>query len=75
MKRASYRNAVDFIALNDSPGDNDPADILKGYASVVLVSEIFGVPTDRVACDVLRVRAKEKLAELREERAQNGEGR
>jgi len=56
MKRASYREATRWIALNDSPGDSD--DDVESLITVLLVADIFGVSTERVARDVLRVRRK-----------------
>lgn len=56
MKRVSYREAVSFIALNDSPASSDSADELLGYVTVVLVSEIFGVDQEKVARDVFKKR-------------------
>lgn len=56
-KRAKdYAHAIKFIALNDNPGDNDDSNTLRGYASVVLVSELYDVPQDIVAEDVWTVR-------------------
>ena len=63
MKRASYRDAVDFIAFNDSSDDEDPESI-AGYMTVVLVASIFGVESIRVARDVARLR-KNHERELR----------
>ena len=60
MKRASYREGIAFIALNDDPGDANALDEkwVRGYVTVVLMSELFGVETDRVARDVVRYRRK-----------------
>lgn len=58
MKRPSYRQAIQFIALNDAPADNSPPEELQGYVSVVLVSEIFDVHVERVAADVYLWRKK-----------------
>ena len=57
MKRASYRDAIDFIAWNDEPACTD-AEEVRGLASVLLVASIFDVTTDRVATDVVRHRLK-----------------
>lgn len=68
MKRASYRDAVDFIAMNDNAGDGEAAleeaEVI-GYASVLLVASIFGVEQDRVARDVVRLRERVAAAERR----------
>lgn len=63
MNRPSYRAAVAWIANNDSPGDspgdNDPAEIIAGLVTVCLVADLFGVSNERVAADVIRYREKE----------------
>jgi hypothetical protein len=56
MKRPRYRDAVEFIALNDNAGDSEPAEAIAGYMTVALVSEIFGTPAARVAADVIKCR-------------------
>jgi hypothetical protein len=61
MKRASYREAVEWIALNDSAGDDDPPEILSGLVTVCLIADLFGESTERVARDVIRVRRREGL--------------
>ena len=58
LKRASYHDAVDFIAWNDESAERDP-EIVSGLASVVLVASIFGTEPDKVAKDVVRLRTKE----------------
>lgn len=68
MKRASYRHAVDFIALNDNPADGADVNEIDGYATTMLVSDIFDVPVERVAKDVARVRIAEDAAEERRNR-------
>jgi hypothetical protein len=57
MKRASYREAVAWIAQNDEPEDGD-ADNVAGYISTTLVADIFGVDQERVGRDVVRYRVK-----------------
>lgn len=46
MKRPSYRSAVDWIARNDSAGDDDALDkyAVSGLTTVLLVADIFDVP-------------------------------
>lgn len=61
MKRASYRDAVDFIAQNDAAGDGDGEDAIAGYLSSRLVAEIFGVDPAAVARDVAIVRRRHDL--------------
>ena len=58
MKRASYRDAIDFIAWNDEALELDE-EIVSGLATVLLVASIFGVDTTRVARDVVRLRKRD----------------
>jgi hypothetical protein len=57
MKRASYRAAVRWIALNDESIEREHG-VVAGLASVVLVADLFDVETDRVAREVLALRSK-----------------
>jgi hypothetical protein len=57
MKRASYREAVEYIALNDEPEIRD-ADAMTYYATVQLLAAIFDVTPERVAGDVVKHREK-----------------
>lgn len=61
MKRASYREAVHWIAVNDDGADgadrtNEAS--IAGYVTTLLIADIFGVEPERVARDVVRVRCK-----------------
>lgn len=58
MKRASYREAIRWIAENDSAADEGAADpnIVSELVSAVLVAEIFDVDSLRVGTDVVRAR-------------------
>lgn len=58
MKRASYREAIEIIALNDEPEELDE-EVMLGMATVMLTASIFGVEQARVARDVVRYRRKE----------------
>ena len=58
MKRASYREAVEWIAWNDEPDERE-VDVVIGYASVVLIADIFRVEHRKVAEDVVRKREKD----------------
>lgn len=64
MKRASYRDAVDWIARNDALGDDEGVEELRGYISVVLIADIFGADAVRVATDVKRLRDKIEKEEV-----------
>lgn len=57
MKRASYRNGIDFIAFNDKPLELDVGRTAT-LISVVLMSELFGVPIEEIAKQVIRKREK-----------------
>lgn len=65
MKRASYRHAVDWIALNDSAADGADVNEIDGYPTTLLVADLFDVTTERVARDIARVRIAEDKAEKR----------
>jgi hypothetical protein len=60
MKHASYTRAIEFIALNDDNGSADALDtrVVEGCTTIVLVSELFGVPRSTVAQDVVAVRKR-----------------
>lgn len=60
MKRASYRDGVDWIACNDEPSDRDLASV-AGFISVILLATIFGVDAERVAADVIRQRKRDNI--------------
>ena len=62
MKRASYRAAIEWIALNDDAGSKDALipEVVSGYVSSVLVADLFGVEDSKVGADVVRFRQKQK---------------
>jgi len=55
MKRASYRDAIDYIAHNDDPAETDEHAV-AGTVTVQLVAEIFGVSAAAVAAAVVKIR-------------------
>lgn len=57
MKRASYREGIEIIALNDNC-DLETEDELIGMPSVFLLAHLFGVDQERVARDVVRYRKR-----------------
>jgi len=61
MKRASYREGVAWIAMNDNAGNHDNVGEVEGYISTAMLADLFGVDCGRVARDVMRVRSKEDL--------------
>lgn len=57
---ASYRDAVDWIAYNDEPSDRE-VESVQGFISTLLVADIFKLPSERVARDVIALRKKESI--------------
>lgn len=62
-KRASYRHAVEWVAGNDSPGEDDALDVewVSRLVTVCLVADLFGKPDEEVGADVVRFRVKHGL--------------
>lgn len=60
MKRASYREGIEWIALNDEVGDDEALNeaVVATYISTCLLADLFGVTVERVAEDVVRRRYK-----------------
>jgi len=58
MRRASYRQGVAFIALNDEPTDLRVDDV-SYYTTSLLLAELFGVEPERVGADVVRYRTRQ----------------
>jgi hypothetical protein len=58
MKRASYREAIAWIAENDSGGDEDALnpDTVSELVTSCLVADLFGVPCARVGEDIVKYR-------------------
>lgn len=54
-KRASYREGVAWIALNDEPTDLDP-DSVASYISTALLADLFGKDTSEVAKAIVSYR-------------------
>ncbi|HYK13839.1 MAG TPA: hypothetical protein VEW70_07635 [Burkholderiales bacterium] len=59
MKRASYREAIEWIAHNDGSGDDEADDPQHVAESVTacLVADLFNVDPLKVGADVVRARA------------------
>lgn len=60
MKRASYRFGVEWIALNDSAGDNHSEHDIATYVSVLLLADLFDVDPARIAAEIIKIRSKGK---------------
>ena len=71
LKRASYRDAIDWIAQMDSAGDDDAMDpeVASSLITAVLVADIFGASAEKVGRDVVRRR---QTLKKEEERARTG---
>jgi len=63
MKRASYTEAIYWIAHNDSGADDhaDDPSIVSELVSAVLVADLFDVPSDKVGRDIVKVRRRDGL--------------
>jgi hypothetical protein len=64
---ASYKDAVQWIAINDGAGDtpgwmkwDDALPAVDGLVTVCLVADVFDRDQDQVAADVLRARGFRK---------------
>lgn len=60
MKRASYKEAIAWIALNDDAAGEEAFDIesVKGYVTTCLVADIFGVDQNKVGKDIVKYRKR-----------------
>lgn len=57
-KRLSYREAVEWIAVNDEPTETNP-ETLASLISVALIADLSARDPKKVAQDVLRARKQE----------------
>ncbi len=71
----SYSQAVDWIALNDEPLDDD-VNSNAAFISVGLLADMYGFSTKKVAKDVVRVKLEEteKLKEQFEKQLEKRNG-
>lgn len=60
MHRPSLKSAIEWIALNDAPGDDDALDVeaVAGYVTTVMVADLFDVENTRVARRVVEYRKR-----------------
>jgi hypothetical protein len=61
MKRASYKDAIDWIAYYDSAGigpDSLDETLVSELITSTLIADIFDVPPEKVGRDVVRRRNK-----------------
>jgi len=63
MRRASYRNAIDWIAEMDSAADDGADDrfTVSELVTSQLIADIFGVDPLKVGADVVRARKKKGI--------------
>lgn len=73
-KRASYREAVAWIAHNDEAGSDDALapEWVSVYVTVGLVADIFRKNQETVAADVIRYRHKHTISIERRGEPQRG---
>jgi len=62
MKRASYREGIEIIALNDEPLETDVT-VIAEQISVMLLGDLFGKDYLKVAQDVLKFRRKHEQSQ------------
>lgn len=55
MRAKGYVFAIEWIAYNDEPGDEDP-EAISGYISTGLVADLFDKPRSIVTLDILSIR-------------------
>ncbi len=61
-----YKFGVEWIALNDNPGDYNFDDIVT-YISTALLADLFGKSTDKVAKDIIKYRIKAYSLSIKED--------
>lgn len=74
MTRASWKAAINWIAFNDNPGDNEGAEAVAGYLTSHLVADLWGREPIQVGRAVLRRRAQERARDIYRQRALLGLG-
>lgn len=57
MKRASYKEAIAWVAMNDETADMNPESV-KFFITSLLIADIFDVEEDKVGKDIVRFRKK-----------------
>lgn len=65
MKIANYIEGIHWIAWNDDPGGSGALEReqVDGMISVLLLADLFGVPSSMVANDIVMLRIERYLAE------------
>jgi len=58
-----YSQLIEWVACNDSPGDNEPLEEVACSLTVTMLAQVFNIKREDVAADVMVIRA-EYLASL-----------
>lgn len=60
LSKLTYREAIELVALNESPGDDEAFDLehVSRLIGVVLVADVYGVKPEVFAKAVIRYRKK-----------------
>lgn len=74
---ATYKDAVEWIAVNDAAGDtpegmewDEAEQVVRCLTTVCLVADVFGKDQDAVSTDVLKVRGFRKPRSKNDKREQ-----
>lgn len=65
--RPTLTAAIEWIAFNDNPGDDESPETMAGYCTVALVADLFGKRPIDIAERVHRLRAGFRLTTRRPE--------
>lgn len=57
--RPNYTKAIMWVASNDEPTLIEVEEV-KDQISVLLIGDLFDVPNEKVAKDIIKIRLKEK---------------
>jgi hypothetical protein len=58
-----YRTMVEWIALNDNPGDSENVEEIAGYMTVTMLAHCYNLRPLYVAEDVMAIRMKHLAAD------------
>ena len=58
MKRPGYREAIEWVARNDSAGDDNALDAWEAgsLTTAIMLAHLYDVDSDRVGRDIVRKR-------------------
>jgi hypothetical protein len=63
VKRANYKDACYWIAVNDNAGNGDTLEEIEQYITVALIADMWRKPEAQVARDVLNERTRHARVE------------